>query len=169
MARNFAPCLERRERRRRMSKKFRIIRVETTNGQGESSYYFKIQKRLLFWFFDYGIKSHYHTYTDWNAHHKNMPVHMAMITKRIFIFNDKERASEFLKKIENPFVEYYKGNKIVRVFNDDTWADIYINKSYFGVWKAGVGYEHSGCLNQLKEMIDKRTKKVTVTVLNNNQ
>lgn len=145
--------------------KFRIVKSETTNGKGETRSHYKIQKKFLFWFFDYGIKTHYHTYDDLNAHHRNMPNHMAIMTKRIFIFDTEAMAKEYLNKIENPFVEWYKGDKIIRVFNENQWTDVYINKSYWGSWSAGIGYEYSNTLAGLKEMIDKRKTKTKISVV----
>lgn len=144
--------------------KFRIVKSETTNGKGETRSHYKIQKKFLFWFFDYGIKTHYYTYTDWNAGHRNMPTHMAHITKRIFQFNSEEMAKEYLQKIENPFWETYKGDLIGKVFDDNSWKDTYINYSYSGSWSGGHGYEFSNTLDGLKEMIDRRKTKTKISV-----
>ena len=145
--------------------KFRIVKSETVNGKGEVKTHYKIQKKYLFWFFDYGIKTHYYTYTDWNAKHRNMPTHMAHITKRIFIFDTEAKAKECLNKIEKPFFEKYKGDLIGLVFDDNRWTDVYINYSYSGSWIGGYGYEYSNTIEGLKEMIDKRKTKTKISVV----
>lgn len=145
--------------------KFRIVKSETINGKGEVQTQYRIQKKFLFWFFDYGIKTHYFTYDIPNAHHKNMPWQIAMLTKRIFIFNTETKAKEFLSKIENPFIEWYKGDKIIRVFHDNNWTDVYVNKSYWGSWSGGIGYEYSKTLTGLKELIDKRKTRTKISVI----
>lgn len=144
---------------------FRIIRKEETNGNGESKVYFLIQKKFLFWWFSYGIKTHYFTYTNWNAHLRNMPTHMAHITKRLFLFNSEGKAKEVLTKIQNPFTEKYKGENIGIVFHDNTLEDVYINWSYSGSWYGGHGYEHSTTLDGLKALIDRRKVKTKISVV----
>ncbi len=144
--------------------KFRIIKVEAINGKNDTKVHYIIQRKFLLWFFNYGITIHYFTYTDWNAHYRNMPCHMAMLTKRVLLFDTKSIAIEYLNKIKNPFVERYKGNKIIRVF-DDKGNDIYINKSYQGVWSGGVGYEYSNSIEEIKRMIDQRKVKTKITII----
>lgn len=144
---------------------FRIIKKEKSNGLGDVKTNFIIQKKFLFWGVNYGIKTHYYTYTDWNAGHRNMPTHMAHITKRVFLFNTEEKAKEFLIKIKTPFNLKYKGDFIEVVFDDNTWNDVYINRSYKGYWSGGSGYEYSKTLDELKEKIDRRKVKTKTSVI----
>jgi hypothetical protein len=145
--------------------RYRIIKTETIRGSGDTKTTYKIQKKFLFWFFDHGIKSHYYTYTDWGAIHKGIPTHMALITERIFIFNTEVKAREYLNKIKNPFKERYMGDLIVRAFDDDTWADVYINLSYYGRFNGDKGYEYSKSLDGLKEKIAHRKTKTKISTL----
>jgi len=147
--------------------KFRIVVIETTNGKGETKTSYKIQKKFLFWFFDYNIITHYYTNTNWNA--INEPTHMVFLTKRIFIFNTITKATEYLNKIQNSFIEQYDGDKIIRVFDDYNWTDTYINKSYWSIeidrLGISIGYEYSNNLSSLKEMIDVRKTKTKINVV----
>jgi|SRR6478735_2026890 len=140
-------------------KKFRIVKEETLNGNNEIiSTWYKIQKRFLYWYFDYSITIHYTTVTEQNT----KPYEMALLKKYKMLYKTEDRAIEVLNKIKNPYVENYKGNKIISVFNfkcDET----YINKSYYDIWAGLNGYEFSSSLLDLKEMIDKRIKTVKET------
>lgn len=148
-----------------MKIKYRILKVETTNGNGETSVYYKIQKKFLFWFFDYGITTHYHTHTDSSAVFIDKPIHIAHLTKRIFLFRTESEAKEYLQKIENPFFEKYKGDLIGRVFDDSRWTDTYINYSYYRRWAGGLGYEFAYTLEELKKKIDRRKTQTKISVV----
>jgi hypothetical protein len=145
--------------------KFRIVKREKTNGKGDTDTHYEIQKKFLFWFFTYGLRVHYYTHDESNAHLQNMPSRMAMLMRRVYIFNTLKEAKEILSKVENPFVEWYKGDMIIRVFADHVLNDVYINKSYAGSWSNGIGYEYSKNLSELKNMIDKRKIETKVSVV----
>jgi len=150
--------------------KFRIIKRETTKGTGESENQFLIQKKFLFWWFNYKFKIHYSTYRykvgDFRIPFNNIPNEMARITKRVFSFNSEVKAKRFLNKIKKPFYEKYKGNRIGIVFDENTLEDVYVNWSYSGPCISGYGYEFSKSLYRLKEMIDKRDVKTKVSIVN---
>lgn len=141
--------------------KYRIIKVENTNRLNATITYFKIQKRFLFRFRDYGITVHYYTYKDWNA----KPIDMALLTKRYLTFSTLEAANKILSKLENPFRTVYNGNIIKRVFDDFTLTDVYINCSCYNYWDGKRGYEFSNDLDDLKYWIDERTQKVKISVV----
>ncbi len=145
--------------------KFRIVKIESTNGKGETTINYKIQKKFLAWFFDYSLTTHYSTIKDWNAHHWNKPNDMAFITKRYYIFDSLERVRVCCSKLESPFLEYYNGDLIKRVFGAHHLDDVFINLSYYAVKNNNFGYEFSDSLEKLKEMIDRRKIKVQHTIV----
>lgn len=81
-----------------------------------------------------------------------------MLSKGIFPFKSQEEADENLEKFFiNPYEEWYKGFKIIRVL-DSTFTERYINKSnvvsYYGGTKC---YQSSKSLDELKQKIDEYT------------
>jgi len=147
-------------------KKFRIIKLKVSNSLGETvTIYYKIQKKFLFWFFDYKIKIHYFIIYENGFGEKNIP--LAILTNRVILFETEEKAKECLNKIKNPFIEWYKGNKIVKCFSDNyNLTDCFINKSYHEYKFGGEnGYEFSNNLAELKNSIDRRIIKTEVSII----
>lgn len=146
-------------------RKFRILKTEKKYNNRTTETYYEIQKKFLFWFFDYGIRVMYSTDHNSNVY-RNEPNDIAMLTKRYILFPDIERAKQCLMIIQEPFVEYYKGNLINRVLDDkDLTKVVYVNKSYARTWSAGTGFEYSYTLDGLKEKIDRRKPKISTSIV----
>lgn len=146
--------------------KFRIVRLETTDGSGKTTNYYKIQKKTLFWFFDHWTTTCGYTNEDYNKE----PYQAAFLDKHILLHDTEVRAREFLQKTENPFSETYKGNFIERVFDDRDWSDIYINRSFYRDVKILTNgfkraYEFANTIDELRNKIDKRIVKTKVFVV----
>lgn len=140
--------------------KFRILK-EVSFGNRIT---YKIQRKVLFFFWiDHGITTMYSEYDDWNA--RGTPTHLAFLTKRIFNFYSEEEARKYLHKIQNPISEDYKGDKIIRVFRDHTWEDVFINKSFYGYKFDKFGYEYANSIEEIKASIDKRKFKPQKTAI----
>lgn len=142
--------------------KFRIIKKESINGLGEYSSYCLIQKKFLFWWFNYKIERVFSESVDYNE----SPSHVALVTGRIIRFDTQDWAKKNLDKIVNPFRERYKGNLIERLFLDHKMTDVFINHSYcrYGS-RFGPYYEYAHSLEHLKKIIDERTIETKTTVV----
>jgi len=140
----------------------RVIKKTEIKGNGEEKHTWIIQRKFMFMFWiNYGITTHYYTHVDWN----DRPSHGAMLTKRVFLFDNENKAFDYLSKIQHGFKEMYKGNEIIRVFNDNTWEDVFINKSNFRYWNNCFCYEYSNSLNGLKEKIDSRVHNTKTSIV----
>lgn len=141
--------------------KYRIIEKEDfdNNGQSKAKKYF-IQKKILFWF-NASIVFAY-TLRRISGGSSGM-----MLEKVVVQFSSKEKAALYLEKyIKNPYKENYKGNKIIRIPNQYTWEDVYVNKSEIKEFYSTVPcYEASYELKTLKEAIDKRTSKTKISIV----
>lgn len=141
--------------------KYRIVKREKIRGDGYIMTRFIIQKKLLFWWFDYGTKVLYHTLRESNY----SPCHMGFITRRVILFADYEAAKAHLSSVKKPFSEKYKGEDIGVVFAEGASSLIYINWSHYRLRFDSKGYEHHENLDKLKMLIDKRQFKIKQTVL----
>lgn len=144
-----------------MSKKFRIVKVEVTNGLGDTRTEYKIQKKFLFWFFDYASKTLRSTHIDWNHRIRRA----AFLNRTFLTLSSEEEAKYYLYKIKNPFLEKYKGNMIGTVIKTSTWKDVYINYSHWAYWRGDRGYEYGDTLEDLKWQIDKRLSTTKISVI----
>lgn len=136
---------------------YRIIKIEEANN-----IYYRIQKKFLIWYFACGFIENYFRHNG-----------RALLIYRRYDFTSLETAQYVLEKIKNPFKCVYKGNKIIRVFGDiqdglmiKPLGDIFINKSHTRYWNNSLTYEYSENLDELKRMIDKRTSKKKITIIN---
>lgn len=136
---------------------YRIIKID----DGYKVRY-RIQKKFIYWFLFCGITENYFRYNG-----------RALLIYRKYEYDSLEMAQQVLEKIKKPLNLTYKGNKIIMVFGDiqdglriKTLSDIFINKSRAKYWNGNWTYEYSESLDQLKSMIDKRTSKRKITIIN---
>jgi hypothetical protein len=144
--------------------KLRILKEEIENGSGKVEIRYTVQKKFLFWWVTAPILSMYNTDTNWNK----KPTRIAFLIYRYYYSHSESGAKDLLTKLSNPFIEYYKNNKIIRVQEDnDSTKDVYINTSYGrdSGYSAGYGYEYAYSLDDLKREIDKRVITRTSTIL----
>jgi len=98
---------------------------------------------------------------------KGQSVSDAMIDKTCFYFDKKDRACLFLDKyLVNPFVEIYKGNKIIMAYKKSSNEDVFINISrvtkYYSDHKC---FEWSSNVTNLRLSIDKRINKTSTSIV----
>ena len=125
--------------------KYRILKTSVVNGLGESKVDYRIQKKFLFWYFDYSVTFHY---VSINA--RCEPYNMALIRKLVPLFETEDRARQILSRIENQYKEWYNGNFIIGVFNArGGYEDVFINdyrsikESRIGIEKYILHYNHN--------------------------
>jgi len=141
--------------------KYRIIKLETKDGAGETNVNYRIQKKFLFFWINATIR---YGYTLEKFHGGSSDL---MISKAIFNFSTLDEANLFLGKyFISPFKEIYKGNKIIRVALEAKWTDMYVNLSDVTDYYAGKRtYDYSFDLERLKSRIDKRQKTTSKSVM----
>ena len=140
--------------------KFRIVKRETKNGLGKVNCvnYF-IEKKFLFSWRKVSIKSGYRL-GKFGGGGSDM-----MLRKIIVKFSSEKEANEYLQKyIVGSFEEVYKKQTIIKILEEDTWEERYVNISrvteYYGNTPC---YESRRSLNELKKLIDNRIEKTTTT------
>lgn len=132
-----------------MENKYRILEIKKVNGLGEEEIKYKIQKKFLFWFFNVSLLC---KYSETSHSHGNF----AFIIKRRYNFHNLDRVKKILSSLENPVRFKYKGCMIEKIFEDDTFKEVFINLNYHRERFKETVYEWSYDLKTLQEKIDRR-------------
>lgn len=135
-----------------MKKEFRIIEYKTCNDLEECITIYYIQKKFLYWWFDY----RFHILNDNNT-----------LSKKLYTFKSKNECTRMIEKLKEDDWISYKKNNIKRVFTHDSLKLIFVNTNN-SIWKDHIGYiyyDNSYSLSILKQNIDRKITTITKKVL----
>jgi len=124
---------------------FRILKTTTENNAGSKTYSYTIQKKFIFWWFNYRIPV-------LNTIDNGDPLY----DKRTYSSYDLNKIQEILQELEDPFIEIYKGVKIVKIFYNNFDNMVFINENNY----------YNPNLSRVKERIDEKIIKITKNVVN---
>ena len=118
-------------------KKYRIVEIIKTDGLGNQTKTYKIQKRCLFWFKDYYIKQNDYKCTRFNS------------GDDVF-YNEKiiSNSYKLILKLFNELNSYnglkYKNIKCQIGFDNICSEIVYLDSKGYGWYNAGYGYSKNG-------------------------
>lgn len=134
--------------------KYRIKKVVESFEYGTTSTYYYVEKKWWMWWFKARIPS------CWLSKAKNM----VNVENRTFCFDSEEDARRGLSVLESP-KQVYKGNVIKKVLSQDNFGLIYVDcDDYYFDRYDGVLYSYSSDIDNIKEWIDMRARKIKKNV-----
>lgn len=133
--------------------KFRIKKTEEINGLGKTNTEYVIQKKFLWFWFDY--KHDFPVYKDYN---------LVSINRQKIETNNLYSAKDWIRYIQKTNYEFYKGKLILTLYNY-RFEPIYILKDNYKCVGDKWGYECSNSVDNLKKIVDESIKKNVVSYI----